>query len=83
MVQHKVVPSIILPNPDVTRIDIAANWIYDLQAPAPGAHVQDNQAGVENAVPEVNQQGPQQEQAGNDPQPATIEAIYASLLLQD
>ena len=45
--------------------------------------MQDNQAGVENAVPEVNQQGPQQEQAGNDPQPATIEDIYVSLLLQD
>ena len=83
MVQHKVVPSIILPNPNVTRIDIAANWIYDLQAPAPGEHMQENQAGVENVVPEMNQQGPQQEQEGNDPHPATIEAIHASFLLQD
>ena len=83
MVQHKVIPSIILQNPDVTRIDIAANWIYDLQAPAPGEKIQENQAGVENAVPEINQQGTQQEQAGNDPQPTTIKAIYASILLQD
>ena len=59
VVQHKIIPGIILPNPNITRIDIAANWIYDLQAPAPGAREQNNQAGEENAAPKVNQQGPQ------------------------
>src|SRR4051812_126476 len=47
MVQNKEVPSIVLPNRAHTNPRNMDNWIYDLNAPAPGVNMQ---GGAENAT---------------------------------
>ncbi|XP_058768168.1 uncharacterized protein LOC131641893 [Vicia villosa] len=61
MVRNRKVPSVILPNPAITRLTDRNNWLYDLDAPAPGANVQDIEGGAHIDEPDEMEQGPPEE----------------------